>query len=217
MQTLSHLSDVTAGSSRSTRTGTVLVVRHGDTKSAHLIGGWDETKLTQAGRKESQDGAKALASFPIERIYCSDLERARETAAYIQAENIGRPPITVTPSLRSWNLGYLTGEPQPKADPFIRAYELTAPNAKVPDGESFMDFLQRLLPYIGEIFQHVIRTGGTVAIVTHNRPSKILQVWVDAGCDLNKVKWKVMEDKGMDPGGAMKITVSDTHISREDF
>jgi broad specificity phosphatase PhoE len=224
MQSLSHPSSATAEPSSRIRSlsqpaqkvGTVLVIRHGDTKSADKIGAWDDMPLTTEGRKESTQSAQMLSVYPVSRIYTSDLERAVWTAKAVQQANPNHPPIVRTMALRSWNLGRYAGQPKERGKVAIEHYE-ARPEDVVPGGESFVTFLKRILPFLAQVFQDALRSGDTVAIVTHNRPSKLLQVWLDAGCDLAKVKWDQLEEGGMDTGGAMRITITDRDISRKDL
>lgn len=62
---------------------TILLVRHASTRdTGRKLSGWAEgIGLTDHGLDEARATAAALAGFPIEALYSSPIQRARETAA----------------------------------------------------------------------------------------------------------------------------------------
>ncbi len=77
----------------------ILLVRHGDPDYA-------TDSLTTAGRSEAQALARRLAKQGVDRLFCSTLGRARETAAHIGAA-IGQTATVLpwTSELGHWGLG----------------------------------------------------------------------------------------------------------------
>lgn len=93
--------------------GKLIMVRHGRTvlnslDDSERLRGWLEVPLDQQGLQEAVETAERIARHPVQRIYCSDLPRARQTAeAVVKAT---KAPIVHTSDLRPWNLGTLAGQ-----------------------------------------------------------------------------------------------------------
>ncbi len=83
------------------------VVRHGQS-GANLEdrhAGWRPVPLTALGRQQAQLARKSLEGVAFDRVYCSDLRRAKETAAIALP---GSEPI-YTAALREICVGKLDG------------------------------------------------------------------------------------------------------------
>lgn len=87
----------------------VYVIRHGESESNlhHQWTGWLDAPLTEKGRNDAKKAGEFLKNVPFDKVYCSDLCRARETAA-IAAPHYEAEP---TPLLREVNVGSLAGQP----------------------------------------------------------------------------------------------------------
>src|SRR6476619_5753267 len=88
---------------------TILLARHGETDSnrERRWQGQTQTLLNRTGREQARALARELASDPPDAIYCSDLDRARETAEIAGAElGLGVRP---DPRLREVDVGALAG------------------------------------------------------------------------------------------------------------
>lgn len=83
----------------------LILVRHGETEAnkARILQGWSGGKLTGEGFRQADLVGKRLAKMKIGHVYCSDLIRARQTAAgimkYINA------PIEFDKDVRELNIG----------------------------------------------------------------------------------------------------------------
>ena len=66
----------------------ILVVRHGETKSNKKknIQGHSHGKLSSEGMHQAKKLAPRLTKEKIDIIYCSDLRRCKQTAAYLLKE-----------------------------------------------------------------------------------------------------------------------------------
>lgn len=73
----------------------ILLLRHGEAKK---IG--DDTKLTKKGNKEAKALAKKLQTININKIYVSDLTRAKETMKHYLDTIKEKPEIITTKKLR---------------------------------------------------------------------------------------------------------------------
>jgi broad specificity phosphatase PhoE len=70
-----------------------LFLRHGETdwNLKNQFQGHNEVPLNEVGRSQAVDAAPVLAGLGIERVFCSSLLRARETAALL-LEKLPSPP-----------------------------------------------------------------------------------------------------------------------------
>jgi probable phosphoglycerate mutase len=151
-----------------TRTGTIYLLRHGDSRQDEIKRyiGQADLPLNADGRTQASCWRKALAHISLERIFCSDLSRSLETARII-AE--GRSE-TVQPfhKLREINLGAWDGL---SFDDVQRLYpgEFERRGAdmvtyRTPGGECFADLAARVVPLFMEI---VAGSSGNLLIVGH--------------------------------------------------
>lgn len=150
---------------------TLYLGRHGETRlnSEDKLRGWMDVPLNAEGIKEAHGMADLMKSVPLNRIYCSDLDRADHTAQIVAKEH-GLRPIP-----RKWfrplNYGDMAGksikEIQPKLDALNEIWK-TNPDHEVPGGESFTEFQDRNLEGLTMILQHA-KDDESIMIVAHLR------------------------------------------------
>lgn len=87
-------------------------LRHGESIGNRdaLIAGSMDVALTERGRAQATAAAEHLAALPIDRIYTSPLQRARDTAAVVAASR-GLPVVTIA-ELGERHWGALEGRPR---------------------------------------------------------------------------------------------------------
>ncbi len=107
--------------------------------------------LTERGVSQAEAAAKRLAAIPFDRIYTSDLLRARQTAAIIAA----RCGVEVIPStrLREHDAGVLEGRSDPVAwaeyNALVRSWFVYHRiDERIEGGESLNDLRRRLFTFI---------------------------------------------------------------------
>lgn len=85
----------------------VYVIRHGQSEAnlADLYAGWLPVHLTEKGRRQAESAQQQLKDIRMDRVFCSDLQRAKETAAIIFPENQAEP----TDALREIGVGRIEG------------------------------------------------------------------------------------------------------------
>lgn len=142
----------------------IFLIRHGRqcSKLCNVDVALDET-----GRKQAELLGKRLQSYGMEKLYSSDLMRARETAdiinRYLQIEQ------EVLPDIQEINFGGFTG----KTDEEIRRVyarfrkERSLHNADIPypdGGECGADVVRRVMPQLEKICK---AKENRVGIVTH--------------------------------------------------
>ena len=85
----------------------VYLIRHGQSEgnrqNRHC--GWSDTPLSELGHQQARAAGAYVRDIPFDRIYCSDLPRARQTAADALP---GCAPI-YSPLLREIGVGSLAG------------------------------------------------------------------------------------------------------------
>lgn len=139
--------------------------------------GWTDVPLSDTGREEVRTLSRQLAHVPIHAIYCSDFQRAQETAA-ILAE--GRScPVIASAAFRGEAHGKLEGMPEQeyRQDPHFKKYKSLSAGEQVffsvgEGGESKADVARRMIPFLQRICAE--HRGETVLIVTHGGNIKFL-------------------------------------------
>jgi len=145
------------------------LIRHGETRwnQEGRVQGWLDSPLTQAGVAQARLLAARLAGERLDRLFASDLGRARETAAPI-AERLGLD-VELDAGLRERAYGVLEGCTWAEAEHgHPEAYARVAardPAYVVPGGESAEAFHARVIDAVQRIAS--AHAGARVAIVAH--------------------------------------------------
>jgi probable phosphoglycerate mutase len=140
---------------------TILIVRHGETdgNAARVLQRAD-VPLNARGRRQADQLARRLCGEGFVHILCSDLERARMTAAPIAAGS--GIAIEESPLLQERNFGDLRGLPYAalKENPF-------GPDVAPPNGEDWPTFHARVAEAFAFIVSRRRTIKGTMVVVTH--------------------------------------------------
>lgn len=85
----------------------VYVIRHGQSEAnlQERYAGWMPVPLSPLGRQQAEKARENLRRIPIDRVYCSDLARARETAQIVVPACQAEP----TAALREIGVGRIEG------------------------------------------------------------------------------------------------------------
>jgi len=151
--------------------GRLILVRHGKTVLNSLddterLRGWMDIPLDEQGLREAQETALRVAQHPVQRIYCSDLYRAKQTAdAVVRATGA---PIVYAADLRPWNLGSLTGQRVADILPTLLQLEVDL-EMPAPGGESFLAFYNRYSKKLMELLEIATQSPACIVAVTHHR------------------------------------------------
>jgi alpha-ribazole phosphatase len=147
----------------------IYLLRHGETdiqeKKKYFIGQTD-LPLSRKGIRQAYCRQKELSDVVFDRIYCSDLRRAYETAQ-ILAEN-RQTSIHTNPGLREICLGEWEGLSMSRVrTSFPQEWQARGNNMaeyRPPGGESFADLYARVVP----IFEDIVhKSGDNCLIVAH--------------------------------------------------
>jgi probable phosphoglycerate mutase len=140
---------------------TILLVRHGETDgNAARVLQRPEVPLNERGIRQAEQLAQRLIALGFAHVVCSNLLRARMTAAPLAARS--GMTIEETPLLQERNFGDLRGMPYAalNEDPF-------GPDVAPPNGEDWPTFHAR----VAEAFAFVVRRrrslNGNLVVITH--------------------------------------------------
>ena len=140
---------------------TILLVRHGETDgNAARILQRPDVPLNERGMHQAERVARRLAADGFAHILCSDLLRARMTAAPLAARSGIK--IEENSLLQERNFGDLRGVPYAglPEDPF-------GPNFAPPNGEDWPTFHARVAEAFALIASRRRSANGTLVVVTH--------------------------------------------------
>jgi broad specificity phosphatase PhoE len=152
---------------------TLLLVRHGETdwNRDRRWQGNSDTPLNKRGREQARELAAALD--PPDRIYTSDLARARETAE-ILGERLG-VPVTADARLRERGFGAWEGLTTAEIEERFAAEHARWRAGEGPgaeDAEPFAAFAERVGSFLQEVLERhpgeevlVVAHGGTIRVV----------------------------------------------------
>ena len=187
---------------------TVIFIRHGQSEcnfSRHFAGRTD-AKLTDLGRAQAQSTAKALARFPITRIYSSPLSRAMDTAKPT-AECLGLK-ITPEPGLYEidageWE-GLAYGEIEEKYPlEFYHLHENVA-LLQAPGGESMRHLFDRVTACVARLVSE--NRGGCIALFSHAMPLRsMLCLW-------NGIPFENIQTIHGGPNASITVAEYDDHL-----
>lgn len=155
------------------------LVRHGETEwnQRGLFQGTTDIPLNQSGREQAMAAAEALRSVPLDRVFCSPLGRARETARII----LGGRTVPVTPDERLRELSFGVGEGRSVWEahraPGTPLYEfLCAPERYVPleGGETLASLFARTDDFVREVLLPLEGTCEAVLVVAHGAVNRAI-------------------------------------------
>ncbi len=146
---------------------TLLLIRH----AAHgllgrtMAGRMPGVHLSEEGKAQAERLAERLSHLPIDAIYSSPLERARETAEPL-ARRSGLQ-AQVSEEITELDLGDWTGSDfgQVKGDQRWRYFNSYRSGTRIPGGETMLETQARAVAKMERL--QLAHPGGTVAVVTH--------------------------------------------------
>jgi 2,3-bisphosphoglycerate-dependent phosphoglycerate mutase len=140
---------------------TILLVRHGETDgNAARVLQRPEVPLNDRGIRQAEQLAQRLIALGFAHVVCSNLLRARMTAAPLAAR-FGMT-IEETPLLQERNFGDLRGMPYAalNEDPF-------GPDVAPPNGEDWPTFHVRVAEAFAFVVQRRRSLNGNLVVITH--------------------------------------------------
>jgi len=151
----------------------LILIRHGATEysRARRYCGFSDPPLNDEGIRQSRQLAARLKGMRIDRVYSSDLRRARQTAEIVFPQDA----IERAADWREMNFGLfegLTHEQIMQRYPTLYRDWIRNPlEVRIPEGEGLPDLRRRVRESIfAAVSQH---EHGTVAVVTHGGPIRV--------------------------------------------
>lgn len=144
------------------------LLRHGEivgNEQKRYIGQTD-VPLSSRGRRQAAWWREELARIEFEKVYSSDLSRALDTALIVS--DLPVSDVETMSQLREINLGDWDGDPQENIKTrFPDVWEERGRHIdtfRTPNGESFQDLHDRVIPVFQKIASEVL---GNVLVVAH--------------------------------------------------
>lgn len=166
-------------------TTTFLLIRH----AAHLLGGGTiagrsaDVHLSPLGREQARAMAERVAKLPVRAIYCSPIDRARETAAPL-AETL-HLPVQISDALSELDFGDWTRKTldELRPQPLWQQWNAFRSGTRMPGGESMLDVQSRI---VGEVLRlREKHPDQCVALVSHGDVIKAaVAYWLGVPLDL---------------------------------
>ena len=152
---------------------TILLVRHGTTPTTgqSLPGRAPGLHLADDGVRQAERAGERLAELrQVDALYCSPLERTRETAAPI-GRALGLKP-KVARGLLECDFGDWTGSKLKDLFklPEWRTVQKAPSTFRFPNGESFIEMQVRIVSTLDQL--RTRHPGGTIVCVSHADPIK---------------------------------------------
>ena len=143
----------------------VYMIRHGESENnaKRIHSGWAQIPLTQKGIEDAQKAKKTLDGVSFDRIYASDLLRARQTCATVYPD----VEPTLVPALREIHVGGAQSRSRAECEalfgePYIKGRaEL---DFRAIGGERWSDHLARVSDFLRSLEQE---SFGRVALFCH--------------------------------------------------
>lgn len=145
------------------------LLRHGETSwnREKRIQGQSESPLTLEGKRQALGWGAPLAAWRFDRMLCSDLGRARETA--VLCNRSLALPCGLDPRLREQHWGHWEGQTLSelrKCSTLLAAAEAQGWDFTPPEGESRRELLARSLAALEEAAHRT--PGARVLVICHN-------------------------------------------------
>ena len=151
----------------------LLIVRHGETEenSQKIIQGRLPGKLTQLGQKQAKELGKRLRKYKIDKIYCSPVDRCRQTLELALKEMDYKGEIEYTELLSERDFGKYSGRPRSEVD-FDELDKDTTDNRDM-GVESQANIDRRIKEFLEKVSKE---NNQTVLVVSHSNP--IRWIWI---------------------------------------
>ncbi len=149
-------------------------IRHGESKRNRekIIQEQIAGELTKEGINQSRKLAHRLSKESFDKIYCSDAQRAKETAKEIIKFHLN-VPIEYTEELREMNAGENSGLSWIEDSKRKEKSNENFAKFKPKDGESIMEIVIRINNFINKLYKK--HKGEHILLITHGGTNKSLK------------------------------------------
>jgi 2,3-bisphosphoglycerate-dependent phosphoglycerate mutase len=161
----------------------LVLIRHGQSEW-NALGkwtGWHDVPLTQQGKNEAKEAAKALesANIPLHKAYTSKLTRAQQTLEEIKEhlQNVELETVAHE-ALNERHYGDYTGLNKWDAEKQMGGEEFhkirRAWDHPIPNGETLKDVHARAVPFYEENILQDLKQGKNVIVAAHGNSLRAL-------------------------------------------
>lgn len=177
---------------------TLFLGRHGETKlnSEDKLRGWMDVPLNEAGVKEAEAMGVKMSKTDMDRVYCSDLDRADHTASIVAKHHDLKPIPRMW--FRPLNYGDLNGKSLKEIKPKLQELNdiwKTNPDHEAPGGESFTEFQNRNLGGLQSILRNA-HDSEQIMLVAHLRNALLFHGVATTGGPLAGNDIQMMDGEG---------------------
>ena len=161
----------------------IYLVRHGQTdwNVVRRIQGSTDIPLNETGRKQAKELSEDITNYKIDRIICSDLSRARETAEILN-EKIGCN-ITFDKRLREVNYGDLEGR---LIEDFKNGeWDVFNQTPEKLNGEKKLDVYKRVKSFLDELDIE----NENILVVSHGGVIRMMLYYKENGDNFDNEKY----------------------------
>lgn len=154
----------------------LILTRHGQTEEnkKHIWQGWFDSTLNQKGEEQAKKLANVLEKENINIIYCSDLQRAKNTIKpFLKDKNI---PVHYVKELRERSLGILECTTTEQREEYIKKNKINIRASNLETGETFQEVRERVSKLYKEITDKY--ENDTILFVTHGGPTAHLMLYI---------------------------------------
>lgn len=155
----------------------LILMRHGETawNAEGRFTTRSDVPLSEIGLAQAEAAARAMASTPVDRIFCSPLARAHRTAEAVAAARAAPPPVVPDKRLAEIDAGPFEGltVAEIEAGPLAEAFHSwhTDLDPRFPQGaETFDSALARIDSFLREHEP----LPGTTLLVTHGSLARVV-------------------------------------------
>tara|TARA_Y100000310_G_scaffold342902_1_gene448157 strand:- start:2076 stop:2669 length:594 start_codon:yes stop_codon:yes gene_type:complete len=151
----------------------LIIIRHAETvqNQKKILQGRGPGHLSKEGKIQAKKISQRLIKEEIDKIYCSDTERCKETISPLLEKN--NIPLKVVEDLMEIDWGEFTGKPIYLREKYILENNIENKfKFKYPGGESFDEMKERVINFLNKII--IKEKGKTILLVTHSAPKRVL-------------------------------------------
>ncbi|MBI2572287.1 histidine phosphatase family protein [Candidatus Woesearchaeota archaeon] len=177
---------------------------HGTTtdNEQDIATGQNQGELSERGIKESEELARLTADKKFEVVFCSDLQRAVDSAFHAFGSRFF---VLLDDHLREANYGTLTG----KSFKLIKSKLYHYVHTPFPQGESLTDVEKRIKEFL--LFVKKKYDGKSIAIVGHQAPQLALDVLLKGKTWKQAIDQDWRKKKAWKPGWEYVLNELHTH------
>ncbi len=155
----------------------LIIIRHAETieNQQGIIQGQRHGQISELGKQQIIEVTGKLKNENIDALYSSDLLRCTDTAEPLHQYH-NQVPYLLSASLREFRYGRFQGLQLGRFIKIIPKISFVM-HVRLPGGESYKQVQNRLKEFLNQIYK--IYPNGTVLIVTHGGPIRIIRLLLD--------------------------------------